>query len=381
MGNASLAIFLLIAVCSAIMVFSMKILTNTILLDTMAPMAKEAAKSVESNLHLLADRMMSIALDERLVASTGDKTIPLKWARNTYELYAIVLYGPSGQQVAEDGDITFPAMSQEMLSLLQSTDNLVIGDPELSQDTLAIPVGIPVKRNGETAYYLVGYYKYDALQDIIGNMDIGRTGSAIIINQEGKIVGHPVLDMVKQNLNLFDLDKDEASQAVYRRMISGETGSAEGLITGQKVYIAFAPIWGTRWSLAIDIPKDDYAHISNRAILATLASAVGMVLLALLLVNRKTRMVSRSLGKVTDRITLLADGDLHTQAEVMETRNELELLSGSLKTTIESVNTYLSDIQDVLSHIAQGDLTAQTSVQYQGDFIIIQDSLNHIEDP
>ena len=380
MGSTSLAIFLLIAVCSAIMVFSMKILTNTILLDTMAPMAKEAAKSVESNLHLLADRMMSIALDERLVASTGDKTIPLKWARNTYELYAIVLYGLSGQQVAEDGDITFPAMSQEMLSLLQSTDNLVIGDPELSQDTLAIPVGMPVKRNGETAYYLVGYYKYDALQDVIGNMDIGRTGSAIIINQEGKIVGHPVLDMVKQNLNLFDLDKDEASQAVYRRMISGETGSAEGLITGQKVYIAFAPIWGTRWSLAIDIPKDDYAHISNRAILATLASAVGMVLLALLLVNRKTRMVSRSLGKVTDRITLLADGDLHTQAEVMETRNELELLSGSLKTTIESVNTYLSDIQDVLSHIAQGDLTAQTSVQYQGDFIIIQDSLNHIVD-
>ena len=102
MGSTSLAIFLLIAVCSAIMVFSMKILTNTILLDTMAPMAKEAAKSVESNLHLLADRMMSIALDERLVASTGDKTIPLKWARNTYELYAIVLYGLSGQQVAED---------------------------------------------------------------------------------------------------------------------------------------------------------------------------------------------------------------------------------------------------------------------------------------
>ncbi len=380
MGSTSLAIFLLIAVCSTIMVISMKIQTNTILLDTMAPMAKEAAKSVESNLHLLADRMMSMASDEMLTASTGDKTIPLKWARNTYELYAMVLYDLSGKQVAEDGDITFPAMSQEMLSLLQSTDNLVIGDPELSQDTLAIPVGMPVKRNNETSHYLVGYYKYDALQDIIGNMDIGRTGSAIIINHEGKIVGHPILDMVKQNLNLFDLDKDEVSQAVYRRMILGETGSAEGIINGQKVFIAFAPIWGTRWSLAIDIPKDDYAYIANRAILLTLASAVVMVLLALLLVKRKTTIISRGLGKVTDRIIFLANGDLHTSVEVIETRNELELLSGSLKTTIESVNTYLSDIQDVLAHIAQGDLRAQTSVQYQGDFIVIQDSLGYIID-
>lgn len=380
MGSTSLAIFLLIVVCSGIMIISMKIQTNTILLDTMAPMAKEAAKSVESNLHLLADRMMSMASDERVASAAGDKTIPLKWARNTYELYAIVLYDLSGQQIAEDGDITFPAMSQEMQTLLQSTDNLVIGDPELSQDTLAIPVGMPVKRDNETVYYLVGYYKYDALQDIIGNMDIGRTGSAIIINHEGKIVGHPVLDMVKQNLNLFDLDKDEASQAVYRRMILGETGSAEGIINGQQVFIAFAPIRGTRWSLAIDIPKNDYAYIANRAILATLASTIVMVLLALLLVRRKTKMVSNGLGKVTDRITLLADGDLHTSVEVMETRNELELLSGSLKTTIESVNTYLSDIQDVLAHIAQGDLTAQARVQYQGDFIIIQDSLGHIVD-
>lgn len=380
MGSTSLAIFLLIAVCSAIMIISMKIQTNTILLDTMAPMAKEAAKSVESNLHLLADRMMSMASDERLTAPTGDKTVPLKWARNTYELYAIVLYDLSGKHVAEDGDITFPAMSQEMLSLLQTTDNLVIGDPQLSEDTLAIPVGMPIKKDNETACYLIGYYKYDALQDIIGNMDIGRTGSAIIINHEGKIVGHPALDMVKQNLNLFDLDQDEASQAVYRRMISGETGSAEGLINGQEVFIAFAPIRGTRWSLAIDIPKDDYAYIANRAILSTLASAVVMVLLALLLVKRKTGMISKGLGKVTDRITLLADGDLHTSVEVMETRNELELLSGSLKTTIESVNTYLSDIQNVLSHIAKGDLTAQASVQYQGDFIVIQKSLCHIVD-
>lgn len=380
MGSTSLAIFLLVLVCSSIMIASMKILTDTILLDILQPMAKQASKTVESNVHLLADRMMSVASDHRLIDVDGEPQSVLREARNQYELYSIGLYDLSGQQMAQDGDAAASVSSGEVFMMLEKTDNLVIGDPEAVEGQLAIPVGMPVKQNGLTVGYLIGYYKYDALNDVLGGMDIGKTGSVIMINQNGKIVGHPELDMVKKGFNIFDLDQAAISQSVYRRMISGETGADEADIKGERVFAAFAPVRGTRWSLAVEVPKIDYMYIANRAIGITILVAVVMILFAMILVYRQSKVISVALGKVTRRISQLADGDLHTPLEITDTKDELELLSVSLKTTVENVNIYLNEIKNVLSHIARGDLDVYTNGQYRGDFVVVRDSLSHIVD-
>ena len=49
-------------VSSGILHYSMQNLTESILLDVLKPMAGQSAKTVESNIHLLADRMSDTAL-------------------------------------------------------------------------------------------------------------------------------------------------------------------------------------------------------------------------------------------------------------------------------------------------------------------------------
>ena len=49
----------------------MQFLANNILLDSLQPMARQSAKTVEANIHMLADRMMTVAGDPRMV-SAGD---------------------------------------------------------------------------------------------------------------------------------------------------------------------------------------------------------------------------------------------------------------------------------------------------------------------
>lgn len=375
----SIAILALVIVCSSIMTASMKSLTRTILLDTLSPMARQASKTVEGNLHLLADRMMSMAADQRLADPAGDWTTVMQDARNQYELYSIGLYNLEGQLTAEDGGAASSVSSSELFSLLRQTDNLVIGDPEVTGGQLSIPVGTPVKRGGETDAYLIGYYKYDALSDVLSMVDAGKTGMVLILNQNGKIVGHVESEMVKSNLNILDLDGEE-SRFIYERMLSGETGAVEGRVNGEMAFIAFAPVRGTRWSLAVEVPQADYMYIANRAILGTTVAALVMILCSLALINQQTGRISKALGRVTGRITQLAEGDLHTPLEVSRTQDELELLSDSLKTTVESVNSYLREIQDVLSHIAHGELDVQISGNYRGDFIVVRDSLSYIVD-
>ena len=51
---------------------AMQSLANNILLDSLQPMARQSAKTVEANIHMLADRMMTIAGDPGLRGDAGE---------------------------------------------------------------------------------------------------------------------------------------------------------------------------------------------------------------------------------------------------------------------------------------------------------------------
>lgn len=105
-------ILILVALCCVIMAYSMQSLANNILLDSLQPMARQSAKTVEANIHMLADRMMTIAGDPRMngeavfddegdtAAGTWEKREEvLEEAAEIYELHTIALYGLDGQLV------------------------------------------------------------------------------------------------------------------------------------------------------------------------------------------------------------------------------------------------------------------------------------------
>lgn len=50
----------------------------------------------------------------------------------------------------------------------------------------------------------------------------------------------------------------------------------------------------------------------------------------------------------------------------------------TLNTTVESINQYISDIHQVLTRVADGNLNAKPQMDYKGDFTQIRDSLNSI---
>lgn len=368
-------------VCSAILKDSMQNLTEAILLDVLQPMAGQSAEAVESNIHLMADRMMSLALDSRLTdkkASADSKMAVLTEARNTYEFYGIGLYDKEGKALAADGEIYENLMSAEWFSLLQETDNLTIADPVVTDEYVGIPMGMPVKTDGETAAYLVGIYKYDMLSEVLGAIHIGQSGMALIINEEGKIVGHPVADVVRAELNIYNLDTAQSAKQIFDRMVSRETGSAEGIVNGQESYVAFCPVRGTRWAFAVEVPKTDYMQSTNTALLNTMEGTFAALIVALIAIWIVTTLISRQLKKAIMRMNGLAEGDLTSQIEVEKTGDEVEILSSSLRTTIESVNGYITEIQRVLDSISKGNLNISADGNYQGDFVVVKNSLTQI---
>ena len=277
----------------AILRYSMKSLTESILLDVLQPMAKQSAKAVEANVHLMADRMQGIAKDGRLTQQDGMEV--LTEARNTYEFFGLGFYDLSGKAVLKDGEIYADLSETEWFGMMAETDNLTIADPEIFAEYIGVPFGIPVKTDGTTSGYLVGLYKYDMLSDVLGAIHIGKSGMALMVNKEGIVVGHPVADVVRQQVNIYEMDTADSAKKIFERMISRETGSAEGKVNGQEAFVAFCPVRGTQWAFAIEVPKEDYMEVTNRALLNTTVGTSMVLILALAAIWTVTTVISKQL--------------------------------------------------------------------------------------
>ncbi len=380
--NTTLNILLLVVISCIVMAFSMQSLANKILLDSLQPMARQSAKTVEANIHMLADRMMTIADNAQMKAGDmpedevyRNREMLLTEAAEIYEFHSIGLYNGSGQLIQGLKDAP-QSLEQDFISLLQETDNLTVYSSTIFQNKLGIAIGMPMKENGETVLYVVGVYKYDTLNDVISSINIGKNGMAFMANREGIVTGHPDQSVVLAGSTLLELSG--GNQEASSRVTTGETGATEFSINGEKMLVAFSPIRGTQWSLVIQVPKADYNYLINSAMLLAAAATLAVLVLSILLVLRLSRSISRPVKSVTSRMVALSDGDLHTEVLPVDSGDEMEVMNQTLGETVESINRYISDIQRVLTQIAGGNLDTESRVEYKGDFTLIQHSLGEI---
>ncbi|MDE7038224.1 MAG: Cache 3/Cache 2 fusion domain-containing protein, partial [Lachnospiraceae bacterium] len=353
--NTTLNILILVIICCVIMAFSMQSLANNILLDSLQPMARQSAKTVEANIHMLADRMMTIAADSRMTSETAGndaKTLQanrkevLTEAAEIYELHTIGLYSLDGRLLLGINDAP-EALEGSFFDLLKETDNMTTNSSTIYQGKLGITMGMPVKEDGKTAFYVVGVYKYDALNDVIGSINIGRHGTAYMVNQDGVVTGHPDQSQVLNQNTLTGLN--DGNEESLSHVTSNETGAIEFPVDGKKMLVAFSPIRGTQWSLVIQIPKSDYGHFINASMLVSVLATLAVLIVSILVVLRLAVSISRPVKNVTSRMVALSDGDLHTETAPIYSGDELEVLTKTLSETIVSVNRYISDIQQVLT--------------------------------
>lgn len=386
--NTTLNILILVAVCCVIMALSMQSLANSILLDSLQPMARQSAKTVEANIRMLAERMMMLADDSRMnivdiggnAAESGHdgKTAADGWeavlteAAEIYEFYTIALYDLNGRLV-QGIDGAPESLDDGFFTMLKETDNLTTYNSTIFQDKLGITMGMPVKENGETAFYLVGVYKYDMLNDVLSSINIGKNGIAYMVNREGIVTGHPDQSEVQAKSTLLQLGG--RNEEAIKSVTTGETGSTEFDIDGQQMLVAFSPIHGTQWALVIQVPKSDYNNLINRAMIVAGICTLVVLLISILVILRMARSISKPVKNVTNRMLGLSDGDLHTEVSHIRSGDELEIMTRTLADTVGSVNRYISDIHQVLSGVADGNLQIEPQVQYKGDFTLIRNSL------
>lgn len=357
--------------------------TNSVLLDNMQITARIASQNIGSNLHLLTERIYNLSRDEILTDAAGsaeEKQLVLDNAKLQIEFVWLAAYDSSGQKIYGDDIAPASISSTKYYSYLTQTQNIVIGEPYYDNDILQLCVGSPLKNGEDVTGYIIGSYKYDLLNDVLSMLILGNTGSACIVNEEGKIIGDRNFQNIIDGKNIYDLYPSSKNKKVFQKVLSHQTDSALLTLDHVKHYIGYAPVPGTNWSLMVYAPQREFM---DSVLLSLLLSALLSILLLFVaggIIVPLAQKISASLSSVTKRLQALADGDITDEVVLSDSDDETRILTDALSKTIKSLNDYIQSIRFCLGSLAAGDYSIEIPDNFQGDFTSIRDSLCHITD-
>lgn len=379
-ANTTAIVVVLAVILVIVMALSMKVLTREIMADVLPSTTKMASQSLESNMHMLADRIFMIS--DRVAIRNPDSTMEekeeaLNDAQAGIEFIWLGLYNADGSLYLGDGMCPQSIAERELYSLLKETQNLAVDDIDSTQGELEFAMGIPVTSGDELLYYLVGSYKYDVLNDVLSNINLSANGEAYIVNWEGKIMGCRNTELVKNQEGLEDATQ---FAGIKDQVTTKETGVLSMGKSLDAAFVSHAPINGTRWYLAVIVPQKDFMGPANVGILLSIGITCILLVLAGIVTLQFSSKIQRSLRGVTDRIGLLAQGDLTTPTEVIKTNDETELLSNALSNTVGSINGYISELSHILENMSGGNFQVDVRGDFEGDFVVMKESLNKIID-
>lgn len=372
----------LIAVSGAFMYFS-----NMNTLHEMANVTlKSTSSAVEQTLHTLEVNAMNVAALETIKNTAASKEEKLKAmdgvrTQNHYDEVGFVEL--NGQGYSNYGDFDF---NDQLHFQAASKGDVFVGEPiinRLNGDVIIIS-GAPVY-NDDT---LVGtVYIVDlvaSVNDKIGELTFGKTGQAYIINKEGTVIFHKDEQEIANQTNAITLQETDRryaslAKATKKILASTEKGTITYRQNGKNMFAAYCPVTGHEdWRLIMTAPSREFT-------MAVLISVIVNTIIAILLLAGNVELMKRLIKEiihpvdlVTKRLVELARGDLKTPVEVIDTGDELAILSKNLADTIQSLNLYISDITRVLSQLSSGNLDIQTEAGFAGDFVSLKESIDTI---
>ncbi|GFI31151.1 methyl-accepting chemotaxis protein IV [Lachnospiraceae bacterium] len=377
--NTDLMMICLAVIFVVLMASSMRSLTDSVLSDVLPSMTKTASQNLEGNLHMLSDRIFVIGENEAIVnpaSSQEEKQAVLDNAQAGIEFSWLGLYDAEGKLYQGDAKCPETLAERKLFPLLQETQNMVIDDIYENGDVLELAVGLPIlNADSQLIYYLVGSYNYDILSDVLSSINISANGEAFIVNTQGRIMGHRNTDLVRAQA---DLAEYVGVEKIEKKVVSGETGVMTYENKKDTRLIGYASINGTDWFLAIIVPRNDFMGPANDSIMLGIYITLGTLFAAGIYTITYASKIKNSLKGVTSRIELLANGDLKTPTKISRSKDETQVLSASLSHTVESINGYISELSKILSSISQGDFDVSVEGDFNGDFVIMKESLNSI---
>jgi methyl-accepting chemotaxis protein len=333
------------------------------------------SQSVENAIQVYKTKIESVARDTSITTQNQQALDALAKQYGFADLIAVDANGKASNGIdASDKDYFIQAMKGE--TYISST----FQSEKLNKTILVIATKV---NNGKFNGIVSGALDADTFSNMIDGVAIGKSGYGFIVDKTGKVIAHKNRETVAKETNYIEMAKTNKAYSVLstniKEMIAGNKGIRESKFNGKVLIMGYTPIKNTDgWSIAIVSDKSEMMTAFYQSSAITAILAVMLIIVSLLVAFRIATPIVTPIINLVKRIEALAEGDLHTEVPIVNSGDELEVLSKSFTGTVNILNNYINEISLILNGLEKGDCTVTTTQDYKGDFVQIKESLNRI---
>jgi two-component system sensor histidine kinase/response regulator len=219
---------------------------------------------------------------------------------------------------------------------------------------------------------LLGVAGFDLLLDTIQQdllkLDLGRSGYAFLINEEGKVLVGPDLRADglswKEPFRAENLmaTSDPKLRAAFTRMTEHQQGVERIMYRGESVYLAYAPIESAGWSVGMVIPEEDILQpaqdvesaiwVGQQRLITQVAIVFAGSLVAVLALGAIfATLLTRPIRQLQTGAQRIAAGDLHHRMQPAA-NDEIGDLVLSFNAMANALNQKIAELEDNLRQLA-----------------------------
>ncbi len=301
------------------------------------------------------------------------------------------------------------AMTSQDYAYFKSNQNLVVSNSKRAGDYSSLEifsealnkkasaVSAPITDENGNVYFVIASplidsksevlgvllmsYDYEEINNIVNNIEIGDEGRAYLIDSTGAYITNQDIEVIKQQSNPIELSKADkklkSTATLHETVIEQKSGISNFEKDGVDYISGFSAVSEMNAFLIISAPKDSFF---NTNLLILFCAGLGLIIIAgsFFFVQNLAKKISKPIVNTAERLRSLSEGNLTDPVSVVNSKDELNLLSTSLEDTVKSLKNYVNIITNSLVKISNGDLTDRVHGSFKGDFIKIKSTFNAI---
>ena len=274
-----------------------------------------------------------------------------------------------GPYVYKDGDkavttweysnSSYNYFQEEYYTNAMSSDSPMITAPyyDPTSGTVMSSCSTPIVVNGTKIGCVTVDIELSAITEIISNVKVGKTGVGILVADDGLLIAGYDDEKVQSGAYLTE-DENTSVVSMMSTVLSDEEGTSAYSVgkTNNKVY--FDTIDLTGWKLMVSINayelKQPIYQLINRLVMVCIVA----IIVAIIFIVIGIGGVAKTIRKVQNFATELAEGDFTVEKLSVKGKDELAVMSTSLnemygnnKGVIQSIADYSVDINEASNNL------------------------------
>lgn len=245
-----------------------------------------------------------------------------------------------------------------------------------SNNELVIRVATPYEYG-----VLLGSYPGNTLSNLVKDVVIGTTGNAFILDKTGTLIASSSEELVNERQNFIEMAKTDSSYKsvgrMFETMILGVPDIGTYTFNGSKRFCYYSPITGSKgWVLGVVAPINETTTSIYTVVIAMIVLGVISIVCGCMFAFWFAGSIAGPVSDIAARMKLFSQGDLTSDVPDVNRTDEIGQLATEITRSVHGMKSYIVEIASVLQNVASGDFSHQIGMEFQGDFKIIQESVD-----